>query len=205
MLSIKCFFSLSIYLTSGDIWSHELDPFPCSKENYPGFHPSVLGFNQGWIHLDGHIIDSQNSRGRQGKFCLQEDGEGRPGLVSLDVAQIFLQESGYFEKSCMWAALSLVYPFITHLHPSHKEAVNEKATVQPSKLQLLCCPRQSRNLKAKTKREKIFHMFISWDSSFPMPIRVLSKQFTSLPNKVQAIPKQREQIFHCIQMEADDW
>lgn len=87
-----------------------------------------------------------------------------------------------------------------------RKRFKEKATVQPSEPQLLCCLRQSRNLKGnKRKENKIFHVFISWDSGFPMPTRVLSKQYTSLPNKVQAIPKQREQIFHCIQMEADDW
>lgn len=125
-LSITCFFPLLNYLTSGDIWSNELDPFPHSKKSYPGFHPSGLGFNQGWIRLDEHIIDSQNSHGRQGKFCLQEDGEGRPGLFSLDVAQIFLQENRYFEKSCVWAALSLAYPFTTHLRPSRKKQLKKE-------------------------------------------------------------------------------
>lgn len=53
-------FPLMNYLTTGDTWSNDPDPFPHSIENYPGFHPSVWGFNQGRIHLDGHII-SQNS------------------------------------------------------------------------------------------------------------------------------------------------
>lgn len=45
-LSITCF-SLLNHLTCGDIWSNELDPFPRSKESYPGFPPSGLGLNQG--------------------------------------------------------------------------------------------------------------------------------------------------------------
>lgn len=115
--------------------------------------------------------------------------------------------SGRVAREQRWVYFILSHPtFALCVRKQFKNQKNQKkATVQTSKLQLLCCLRQSRNLKGKNrKRKKIFfHVCISWDTSFPMPTRVLS--ITSLPNKVQAIPKQREQIFHCIQMEADDW
>lgn len=114
--------------------------------------------------------------------------------------------SGRVAQEQCWVYFILSHPtFTLHVRKQFKNFKKIKATVQPSNLQLLCCLRQSRNLKGKNRKKKkiFFHVFISWDTTSPMPTRVLSNN--SLPNKVQAIPKQREQIFHCIQMEADDW
>lgn len=80
------------------------------------------------------------------------------GLSSCGTGFFFSRKAGTSGRVAWeqrWVYFILSHPtFALRVRKQFKNQKKKKATVQPSKLQLLCCLRQSKNLKGKNRKEK---------------------------------------------------